>query len=211
MQPKKSSGGARENAGAKPKYNEMTKTVSFRCPNSKITELKSLVKLKLKEWQTKKENAVIKYGEVEFKFADGVQVDPYIDNIINNRKDPFKKGSSRLVFMDTAHELEHQKGLYKDKTITHLDNMSEKLFSAYEARQLTELNVTPKTRIPKEVIEAIYKAIKIGLFEVRIELPNVPIYYEQELKDKGYKVTFKDGHYDPTASRKFKRLTIKWD
>ena len=43
-------GGARRNAGAKPKYNEQTKTVSFRCPLSKIEELKLYVNAKLSEW-----------------------------------------------------------------------------------------------------------------------------------------------------------------
>lgn len=43
-------GGARVGAGAKPKYNEQTKTVAFRCPLSKIEELKILVKTKLAEW-----------------------------------------------------------------------------------------------------------------------------------------------------------------
>lgn len=43
-------GGIRSGAGAKPKYNEQTKTVAFRCPLSKIDELKILVKSKLAEW-----------------------------------------------------------------------------------------------------------------------------------------------------------------
>ncbi len=46
-------GGARKNAGAKPKYNEETKTVSFRCPLSKVEELKLIVKSKLSEWSVK--------------------------------------------------------------------------------------------------------------------------------------------------------------
>jgi hypothetical protein len=46
----KSRGGARKNAGAKPKYNEATTTVAFRCPQSKAEELKKLVKAKLSEW-----------------------------------------------------------------------------------------------------------------------------------------------------------------
>jgi len=47
---KETRGGARQGAGAKPKYNEQTKTISFRCPMSKIDELKLLVKSKLSEW-----------------------------------------------------------------------------------------------------------------------------------------------------------------
>jgi len=44
-------GGSRKGAGAKPKYNEKTTTVSFRCPISKIDELKFLLRAKLSEWQ----------------------------------------------------------------------------------------------------------------------------------------------------------------
>ena len=50
---KKARGGTRRNAGAKPKYNEQTKTVAFRCPLSKVDELKILVKSKLSEWSVK--------------------------------------------------------------------------------------------------------------------------------------------------------------
>ena len=46
-------GGTRKNAGAKPKYNEQTKTVAFRCPISKVDELKLVVKSKLSEWSVK--------------------------------------------------------------------------------------------------------------------------------------------------------------
>lgn len=46
-------GGTRRNAGAKPKYNEQTKTVAFRCPLSKVDELKLLVKSKLSVWAVK--------------------------------------------------------------------------------------------------------------------------------------------------------------
>ncbi len=46
-------GGSRKNAGAKPKYNEETKTISFRCPVSKVDELKAVVKSKLSEWSVK--------------------------------------------------------------------------------------------------------------------------------------------------------------
>jgi hypothetical protein len=46
-------GGSRKNAGAKPKYSEQTKTVAFRCPLSKVDELKFIVKSKLSEWSVK--------------------------------------------------------------------------------------------------------------------------------------------------------------
>jgi hypothetical protein len=43
-------GGTRRNAGAKPKYLEPTKTVAFRCPISRIPELKIIVKANLSDW-----------------------------------------------------------------------------------------------------------------------------------------------------------------
>ena len=43
-------GGKRKNAGRKSAFNEPTKTVSFRCPLSKIDELKLYVIAKLSEW-----------------------------------------------------------------------------------------------------------------------------------------------------------------
>jgi hypothetical protein len=46
-------GGKREGSGAKPKYSEGTKTVAFRCPLSKVDELKLFVKSKLSEWSVK--------------------------------------------------------------------------------------------------------------------------------------------------------------
>lgn len=46
-------GGTRKGAGAKPKYFEQTKTVAFRCPLSKVDELKTIVKSKLLEWSVK--------------------------------------------------------------------------------------------------------------------------------------------------------------
>jgi len=46
-------GGSRKNAGAKPKYNEETKTIAFRCPLSKVDELNFIVKSKLSEWSVK--------------------------------------------------------------------------------------------------------------------------------------------------------------
>ena len=47
----KMSGGKRLNAGAKPKYNEQTKTVAFRCPLSKVDELKKIINAKLNEYK----------------------------------------------------------------------------------------------------------------------------------------------------------------
>jgi hypothetical protein len=43
-------GGKRTNAGRKSAFSEPTKTVSFRCPLSKIDELKLYVTAKLSEW-----------------------------------------------------------------------------------------------------------------------------------------------------------------
>ena len=43
-------GGKRKNAGRKSAFNEPTKTVSFRCPMSKIDELKLHVTAKLSDW-----------------------------------------------------------------------------------------------------------------------------------------------------------------
>ena len=37
-------GGSRRNAGAKPKYNEPTKTTAFRIPISKVDEVKKIVR-----------------------------------------------------------------------------------------------------------------------------------------------------------------------
>jgi hypothetical protein len=51
--PLNTKGGKRKGAGAKPKYNEETKTVAFRCPLSKVDELKLVVKSKLSEWSLK--------------------------------------------------------------------------------------------------------------------------------------------------------------
>ena len=49
-------GGKREGSGAKPKYNEQTKTIAFRCPLSKVDELKMIVKSKLMGWMLQDEN-----------------------------------------------------------------------------------------------------------------------------------------------------------
>jgi hypothetical protein len=46
-------GEKRKGAGRKPKYKEPTKTVAFRCPMSKMDELKLVVKSKLSEWSVK--------------------------------------------------------------------------------------------------------------------------------------------------------------
>lgn len=43
-------GGKRKGAGRKSPFSEPTKTVSFRCPLSKIEELKLYVTAKLSEW-----------------------------------------------------------------------------------------------------------------------------------------------------------------
>jgi hypothetical protein len=54
MQNKKEKrGGTRQGSGAKPKYMEQTKTIAFRCPLSKVPELKNIVKCKLDEWTLK--------------------------------------------------------------------------------------------------------------------------------------------------------------
>jgi len=54
MQSKKTGkGGARQGSGAKPKYTERTKTIAFRCPISKIDELRLIIKSKLLEWSVK--------------------------------------------------------------------------------------------------------------------------------------------------------------
>jgi hypothetical protein len=50
---KEKKGGTRKGSGAKPKYNEETKTLAFRCPLSKVDELKLVVKSKLSEWSLK--------------------------------------------------------------------------------------------------------------------------------------------------------------
>ena len=43
-------GGLRPGSGQKKKYGEETTTVAFRCPKSKIEELKAYIKAKLTEW-----------------------------------------------------------------------------------------------------------------------------------------------------------------
>lgn len=46
-------GGKRKGAGAKKIYNEETKTTSFRCPLSKVDEIKIFIKSKLSDWLVK--------------------------------------------------------------------------------------------------------------------------------------------------------------
>ena len=55
---KETRGGTRQGSGAKPKYNEQTKTVSFRCPLSKVNELKLVVNSKLSEWSKEELNMI---------------------------------------------------------------------------------------------------------------------------------------------------------
>ena len=50
---KQKQGGKRNGAGRTSKFNEETKTVAFRCPLSKVDELKLIVKSKLSEWSIK--------------------------------------------------------------------------------------------------------------------------------------------------------------
>ena len=51
-------GGTRQGSGAKPKYLEQTKTIAFRCPISKVDELKIIVKSKLSEWSKEALNMI---------------------------------------------------------------------------------------------------------------------------------------------------------
>ena len=50
---KENRGGKRAASGRKKNYNEKTKTVAFRCPLSKVDELKIIVKSKFSEWSVK--------------------------------------------------------------------------------------------------------------------------------------------------------------
>lgn len=50
---KKQRGGNRQGSGAKPRYNEPTKTIAFRVPVSRIEHVKSLLKTLLNEWAVK--------------------------------------------------------------------------------------------------------------------------------------------------------------
>jgi hypothetical protein len=53
MKKKETMGGARKGSGAKPKYDEPTKTIAFRVPVSKIEQVKSLLKTLLVGWSVK--------------------------------------------------------------------------------------------------------------------------------------------------------------
>jgi hypothetical protein len=48
---KETRGGTRQGSSAKPKFNEPTKTIAFCCPESKVEELKTLIRSKLSEWR----------------------------------------------------------------------------------------------------------------------------------------------------------------
>jgi len=50
---KETRGGTRKGSGAKPKYNEQTKTIAFRIPISRIEHVKSLLKTLLDGWAVK--------------------------------------------------------------------------------------------------------------------------------------------------------------
>jgi hypothetical protein len=50
---KETRGGTRQGSGAKPKYNEPTKTIAFRVPVSRIEHVKSMVKRLLYDWVVK--------------------------------------------------------------------------------------------------------------------------------------------------------------
>ena len=45
-------GGARNGAGAKPKYNEPTKTIAFRVPISRVQHVKDLMRGLLDAWSS---------------------------------------------------------------------------------------------------------------------------------------------------------------
>jgi len=47
-------GGARIGAGSKPKYYEPTTTIAFRCPISKVDEVKKVVKKELDKFKIEK-------------------------------------------------------------------------------------------------------------------------------------------------------------
>ena len=52
---KEKRGGARLNAGAKPKYGEQTTTIAFRVPVSKIPEIKNVISKMLNNWKINKD------------------------------------------------------------------------------------------------------------------------------------------------------------
>lgn len=49
-------GGKRPFSGAKKKYNEQTTTIAFRVPISKVDEIKTIVKLKLKKYEPERKS-----------------------------------------------------------------------------------------------------------------------------------------------------------
>jgi hypothetical protein len=51
VQHKETRGGARQGAGAKLKYGEQTKQIVFRCPESKVEEIKKVISSKLSKWR----------------------------------------------------------------------------------------------------------------------------------------------------------------
>lgn len=53
---KKQRGGTRKGSGAKPKYNEKTKAVSFKCPISKIPEVKEIIYQQLNQYKNEFKN-----------------------------------------------------------------------------------------------------------------------------------------------------------
>jgi hypothetical protein len=53
---KETRGGSRHGSGPKPKYSEPTKTVAFRCPVSKVDEVKLIIRSKLIEYQSNDKN-----------------------------------------------------------------------------------------------------------------------------------------------------------
>lgn len=53
---KKQRGGTRKGSGAKPKYNEKTKTISFRCPISKTHEVKEIIYQQLNQYKNDRQH-----------------------------------------------------------------------------------------------------------------------------------------------------------
>jgi len=54
MTKKEKRGGTRKGAGAKPKFGEPTTTIAFRVPESKVPEIKKIVKTKIETYKLKK-------------------------------------------------------------------------------------------------------------------------------------------------------------
>ena len=44
-------GGKRQNSGRKSQYGEETETISFRCPKSKVPEVKTIINDKLRSYE----------------------------------------------------------------------------------------------------------------------------------------------------------------